>query len=204
VAKLYYQWGFNILLPHLNGHGDSQDDFISMGWLDRLDIAKWIEHISVEYDSPKIALHGVSMGGAAVMMTTGEDLPGNVVCAVEDCGYSSVYEYFSVSLKERIQTNFIAKLALSALDAIAHLRLGFSIRDASSVEQVKKSKTPTLFIHSENDTVVPLWMHTEVYEACSSEKEMLIGPEAGHGDTIYRHPELYEKTLRGFLGKHGF
>jgi len=202
VAKLYYQWGFNILFHYLSGHGDNEDKFISMGWLDRLDVVSWIEYLNEKHHNPKITLHGVSMGGATVMMTTGEELPSNVKCAVEDCGYSSVFEQFSVSLGGRFKNKFIARFAVHALDSITHLRLGFSIRDASCVEQVKKSKTPTLFMHGENDKAVLLWMHGKVYDACPCEKEMLIGPDAGHGDTIYLHPELYNKTLRGFLEKH--
>ena len=42
----------------------------------------------------KIVLHGVSMGAATTMMTTGEDLPENVVLAIEDCGFTSVYDIF--------------------------------------------------------------------------------------------------------------
>ena len=47
----------------------------------------------------EIVLYGVSMGGATVMMASGEDLPGNVKAIIEDCGYSSVWDEFSYQLQ---------------------------------------------------------------------------------------------------------
>ena len=63
-----------------------------MGWHDRLDILKWIDFLTEEEPGCRIILYGVSMGGAAVMMAAGEELPDNVKIIVEDCGYSSVKE----------------------------------------------------------------------------------------------------------------
>ena len=82
VVQKFQGWGWNALLPHLRGHGDSECKSVSMGWLDRLDAAAWADYLVREYDSPRIILYGGSMGGAAVMMTLGEPLPDNVVCAV--------------------------------------------------------------------------------------------------------------------------
>ena len=39
------------------------------------------------------------MGAATVMMATGEDLPANVKIAIEDCGYTSVWDEFEMQLK---------------------------------------------------------------------------------------------------------
>ena len=40
------------------------------------------------------------MGGATVMMTVGENLPFNVKCAIEDCGFTSVWDEFKYELKK--------------------------------------------------------------------------------------------------------
>ena len=45
-----------------------------MGWLDRLDIISWINWIIEQDPDAQIVLHGVSMGAATVMMTSGESL----------------------------------------------------------------------------------------------------------------------------------
>ena len=37
-AKQYYNKGYNVLILDLRGHGESQGDYIGMGWHDRLDL----------------------------------------------------------------------------------------------------------------------------------------------------------------------
>ena len=94
-AMEYYRRGFNVLIPEVHGHGNSESRFVSMGWLDRLDLVDWVRSLVKENPRVRIVLHGVSMGAGAVMMTTGEDLPKNVVCAIEDCGFTGVKDIFT-------------------------------------------------------------------------------------------------------------
>jgi len=201
IAQMFDAWGYNTLLPHLCGHGESEDDNVSMGWLDRIDILAWIDYLNREYDDPQIILHGISMGGATVMMTTGEPLPDNVVCAIEDCGYSSVWDEFEVQAKDTLHLGSLTPIGLSALDAAVRRHSGFSTKEASSVEQLKKSKTPTLFIHGDADLFVPFWMLQIVYDAAACEKEMLVVPGAEHAEAAYEQ-ELYHGTIKRFIDKY--
>ena len=44
IADLYnHDMGYNVLLPDLYGHGESEGDHIQMGWKDRLDVIRWSE-----------------------------------------------------------------------------------------------------------------------------------------------------------------
>ena len=61
-----------------------------------------IQQILKKDPNAEIALFGVSMGGATVMMTSGEDLPSNVKVIIEDCGYSTVMDEFTYQLKRFI------------------------------------------------------------------------------------------------------
>ena len=98
IAAFYAARGFNVLLPDLRAHGESEGKYIGMGWLDRKDALKWIDLIVETDPEAEIVLHGVSMGGATVMMTAGEALPDNVKGIVEDCGYTSVWDIFADEL----------------------------------------------------------------------------------------------------------
>ncbi|WP_143805201.1 alpha/beta hydrolase, partial [Oenococcus oeni] len=84
------EMGFNVLLPDDRGHGQSMGEYISFGWLDRLDYLQWLKKI-IKRVGPKseILLFGVSMGASTVEMLSGEDLPSQVKCVIADCGYSS-------------------------------------------------------------------------------------------------------------------
>ena len=65
-------FNYNVLFPDLQYHGYSEGDEIQMGWKDRLDVMKWIEIAHNEFKDDFMVLHGVSMGAATVMMTSGD------------------------------------------------------------------------------------------------------------------------------------
>ncbi|MCL2023610.1 MAG: alpha/beta hydrolase [Oscillospiraceae bacterium] len=200
AAKIYHdEWGCNVLLPYLCAHGKSESKYISMGWLDRIDIAAWIDYLVKEYDNPKIILHGVSMGAATTMMTTGEDLPPNVICAVADCGYTSVWDEYVEQAKVTFHVPPFP--VLYALNTVAKKRLGFPLKEASCVEQLKKSKTPTLFIHGDADTFVPYWMLDKVYDACRAPKDKLTVQGADHAESGYEF-DLYYGTIQKFIARY--
>ena len=138
-AKEYYNRGYNVLVVDLRGHGQSQGDYIGMGWHDRLDIIDWTNYIINKNPNSKIILHGVSMGAATVMMSTGEELPVNVKVAIEDCGYTSIWDEFEMRLK--ILYNLPAFPALNAASAVCKIiRAGYILEEGSCVEQVKNQK----------------------------------------------------------------
>lgn len=199
-AKHFHEQGFNVLLPCLRGHDNSEHNYISMGWDDRHDIVDWIEYIIEQCPASRIVLHGVSMGGATVMMTTGEELASNVVCAVEDCGYTSVWDEFSS------QITHIFKLPpfpfLDSANLATKMRFGLDLKRASALEQVKRSKTPTLFIHGDRDTFVPTAMLQPLFEAATCEKEKLLVPDTPHGVSALVEPELYWRTVNAFIAKY--
>jgi uncharacterized protein len=149
---------------------------------------------------PAIVLFGISMGGATVMMASGEEeLPANVKVIVEDCGYSSVSEVFVYQLDDLFGLPEFP--VMNAANTITRLRAGYDLYEANAVEQVAKSDTPMLFIHGEGDTFVPFEMLDEVYNAANVEKEKLIIPEANHGDAEKVDPVIYWNTLWGFVDK---
>ena len=199
-AENFYNMGYNVLVPDLRGHGKSEGDYIGMGWNDRKDILRWIDLILKENNNAKIILHGVSMGGATVMMTSGEKLPENVKCIIEDCGYSSVVDEFEDKLKNIF--NLPKTPILQAADLVSRVRAGYWFSDASSVNQLKKAKVPILFIHGDKDDFVPYDMLDKVYNAADVEKEKLVVEGAEHAKSAYVNPELYWNTISKFINKH--
>lgn len=199
-AKWFHELGFNILLPHMRGHEKSENDNVSMGWYDRLEIIDWIKYLVMLDPDAEIILHGVSMGGATVMMITGEELPCNVKCAIEDCGYTSVYD-MNVYLMGHM-LHLPAFPFVSSANTVAKLRGKLDLKKASALDQVRKSKTPTLFIHGEEDDFVPYWMLDIVYDNASCEKERLSIPEAQHANAYDTAPELYRATVEKFIKKY--
>ncbi|TCN20416.1 alpha/beta hydrolase [Mesobacillus foraminis] len=200
-VRNFYEKGYHVLAPDLRGHGDSEGDYIGMGWHDRKDMLLWIDEIIEKDPKAEIALFGVSMGGATVMMTAGEEnLPSNVKVIVEDCGYAAVSDVFIYQLDDLFGLPEFP--VMQAANTITSLRAGYDLYEASAVEQVAKSRAPIMFIHGDADTFVPFEMLDKVYKAANVEKEKLIIPKAGHGEAEKVAPDTYWNGVWSFVGKY--
>lgn len=94
IAYEYAKRGYQVLVPDMRCSGESQGDFIGMGWTDRLDNQLWLEMILDVDESAQIVIHGQSMGGACALMMAGEQLSEHVVAAVSDSAYTDAYSIF--------------------------------------------------------------------------------------------------------------
>ena len=196
-AEQFYDMGYSVLLPDARAHGLSEGRYIGMGWPERKDNLLWINEIIKLNSNAKIGLFGISMGGATVINTAGQDLPKQVVVAVEDCGYSSVYKQFSVQMKSIFNLPAFPMLDIASL--VAYAKSGANLLEADSTNQAAKIKIPTLFIHGSKDTFVPFEMLDELYNAARCKKEKLVIEGAGHAGSSSCDPQLYWTTVVRFI-----
>ncbi len=197
LASYYGLRGYNALLPDLRGCGDSEGDYIGMGWLDRKDMLQWIDWIVARDQDAQIVLHGISMGGATVMMTAGEELPGQVKAVVEDCGYTSVWDIFADEMAYLYHLPAFPILNIASGISSRRAKYGFS--EASALDQIGKAQVPVLFIHGSEDQFVHTDMVYQLYDACPTEKRLLVVDGAGHGNSCLLAPDTYFETVFGFL-----
>ncbi|MTK53062.1 alpha/beta hydrolase [Paludibacter sp.] len=202
IGYLYHKkLGFNILLPDLRGQGKSDGKYIQMGWKDRLDILKWIDVVQAKFGSDnRIVIHGISMGAATTMMTSGETLDKHVKCFVEDCGFTSVWDEFSYKLKKEYHMPSFPLLYTTSL--YCKLKLGWSFGEASAINQVKKCRLPMFFIHGGSDTYVPTKMVYELYQAKLGVKELWITPKVTHAQSYWDYTDEYTEKTCKFVSKY--
>lgn len=201
IGKIYSDMGYNIILPDLHAHGLSDGKHIQMGWKDRNDIIRWIDFDKQLYgDSTQMVLHGVSMGAATVMMTSGEKLSQSVKAIVEDCGYTSVWDEYVHELKKRY--NLPAFPILYITSGLVQLLDGWNFKEASSIKQLRKTKLPIFFIHGGNDDFVPTQMVYKLYDAKEGPKELWIEPDVTHANMYWNNPKEYAKRIEDFTNKY--
>ena len=199
-SKYFYDMGYNVLIPDLRGHGKSEGNYIGMGWKDRLDIISWINVIIKENPNAEIVLHGTSMGAATVLMTSGENLPSNVKAIVADCAYTSAWDEFSYQLETYLKVP--SYYILNVTNMVTKLKAGYSLKEASALESVKKATVPILFIHGDKDKFVPYSMMDKLYDATNSPKEKLTIEGGEHANSDLVSPFLYWLTLEDFLNQY--
>jgi len=199
-AQFYHEHGFRVLMPDNRGHGHSDGRYIGFGWHDRKDYLKWIDYLVKRIgDRAQIVLHGVSMGGGAVLMASGEPLPEQVTCVVSDCVYSSVKEILKYQLKRMFRLPAFPLLPLTSL--ICKWKAGYFFGEASAVRQLRQATKPVLLIHGGSDTFVPTAMAHEIYEAIPGPKEKWIVPGAQHATSFLVDPQGYKDTVMAFIAK---
>ncbi|MDR0989653.1 MAG: alpha/beta hydrolase [Prevotellaceae bacterium] len=204
IGYLYHRHlGYNILLPDLHAHGQSEGTYIRMGWLDRLDLLGWMQLANERFGGQtRQVLHGISMGASAVMMLSGEQLPPYVACIIEDCGYTDVFDQFAYIMKRDF--GLPAFPLLYTANVVSRLAddWGVWFTGASAVQQVAKCKLPMLFIHGDADTYVPTRMAYTLYEAKPLPKELWIVPEATHAMSYKMRPGEYTRRVREFVERY--
>lgn len=201
LVRMYRdEFNYNVLFPDLQYHGYSEGDHAQMGWYDRLDVEKWIEVAHGIFRDDFMVLHGVSMGGATVMMTSGDPLPDYVRAFVEDCGYSSVFIQFNNNRKESFR--FIPPDVLQSASVVTRNRYGWGFWEASSLKQLAKCDRPMLFIHGDADDFVPFDNLQKNFDAkIHGYKEMWAVPGALHANSFAKYPEEYKQRVHDFLEK---
>lgn len=200
-AAEYLARGYNVLTPDLNASGQSDGKYLTMGVKESQDIIAWIKKLSTKYPDAQIALHGVSMGAATVMLTAEQPLSRQVYAVIEDCGYTSAYDMFGVKLKEVF--NIEPFPILYIIDAIHYYKTDVSLSDAAPLKKIKDTSLPMLFIHGTKDKLIPLSMMEKLYDNCGSKaKEKYIVVGAGHAFSMGKDPNKYFDVVTKFLEKY--
>src|SRR5699024_6981766 len=201
-GEYYYEnLGYNVFTPDLRGHGNSGGDYIGFGWHDRLDLIDWMKMLIDENGADtEIVMHGLSMGAATVLMASGEALPLNVKAIIADSPYTSVYDLFSYQMERMF--HLPDKPILPTTSLVTQQKAGYSLTEASALDQVKNATVPILYISGESDTFVPTDMTNTLYENTKSETEIVTYPGANHGESIVLHRENYLTTMTGFIEKY--
>ena len=140
-----------------------------------------------------MVLSGLSMGASTMLYLADRVLPENVKCIIADCGFTDCKELFKGAITK--EAGLPPFPFVNAADAFARLFLGWSFSDCSPIRAVSHSVTPTLFIHGEDDKVVPFWMMEALYEKCSAPKMKLALPDTGHDEACANFPDKYWEAV---------
>ena len=200
-ACWYHGQGYSVLVPDLRCQGESEGDFIGMGWTDHYDCALWIDHILEQCPEADIVLHGQSMGAATALIMAGDPaVSGHIKAVVSDSAYTEAYEMFGDKITEWF--HLPAGPFVDSACVMLRLRGGYNLKDASPLRAVAASGIPTLFIHGDQDRMIDVGMSYELYEAAACEKELFIVEGAGHAQAQDKDPGEYYGKIKKFLGRY--
>ena len=199
LSDYYMKNGFGMLLVDERAHGKSEGEYIGFGCLDRWDARTWIDWV-IEHTSKEeqILLHGISMGGATVLMTSSLKLPSQVRGVVSDCGFTSPKEVFSHVLNSMYHLPAFPLIQIS--DFVNKRKAGYGLDECNAAREVRNAQVPILLIHGDGDHFVPFRMCEEIYRNCAPGTKKLIVKGASHAECYYKDMEAYENALDDFIG----
>ncbi len=198
LSDYYMKNGFGMLLVDERAHGKSEGEYIGFGCLDRWDARTWIDWV-IEHTSKEeqILLHGISMGGATVLMTSSLKLPSQVRGVVSDCGFTSPKEVFSHVLNSMYHLPAFPLIQIS--DFVNKRKAGYGLDECNAAREVRNAQVPILLIHGDGDHFVPCRMCEEIYRNCAPGTKKLIVKGASHAECYYKDMEAYENALDDFI-----
>ena len=200
IADFWHNEGSSILFAEQRGQNKSGGDYMTFGYMERYDCLDWVNFVNGRTDGKyPVYLAGVSLGSSTVLMTAGLDLPENVRGVIADCGFTSAYGIWRHVVKENMKLSY--GLRGKAIDVYCKKHIGATSKEISTVDAMRKTEVPILFIHGSDDKFVPIEMTYENYKACRAPKTLLVVPGAIHGQSYYVETEKYEEAVRALWKK---
>lgn len=197
VYSLYHNLGINLLVPEQRCHGSSEGKFITFGVKESDDMLAWLQMHNQQFGAVPVILSGLSMGASTMLYLADQQLPENVKGIIADCGFTSPKEIIGKVFRQ--VTHLPAGPFLFAADLFARLFAGFSLSQKDTRKALQNTKLPVLLVHGLADDFVPSFMTQQAYDACNSEKQLLMVPEAGHGTAFLKAKEEYVNLVVHFL-----
>lgn len=190
----------NVLLIDQRCHGGSQGHTITFGIQERKDVLGWIRWANDRFGKVPVAISGVSMGAATVLMVSGMELPDNVKAVVADCPYDAPSNIIKKVLGQDM--GMPVKLVYPLIRFGGMVYGHFNLNADSPLKAVQKTKLPILLIHGDDDRFVPYDMSCRIHAAAPEKIEFHTIHGAGHALNFAAAPEEYGRILWGFLRKY--
>jgi pimeloyl-ACP methyl ester carboxylesterase len=193
--------GFGVLLFDLRNHGESGRAYTTIGVFESRDVCAASNFLRGQSGARPQILWGVSMGASSGILAA-RQCPG-FQAIIADSSFLSFRETIAhhLNLFFRLPSFPIANLIV----AITEIRTGLNPDDGDVEAAVRQINIPILFIAGGKDRRMPPELASRMLRASPNPmKQLLLVPEATHGEAFKTDRETYLNSVYRFLETLGY
>lgn len=201
-APLWHGLGFNLIVPDLRAHGESEGTVCTAGGLERFDLAQVLDQLRADkpQETRQIVLFGVSLGAAVAAATAAET--SGIAAVVMDSPYAD-FRRAAMAHMDRAGApgRFLQRLAIRLAEWLSKADYD-SVRPADLIAGLS---CPVLLIESGKDSFIGAEDREGLHRAIAARpgghrgSEIWTVPGVEHLMALSADPQSYHLTLRNFL-----
>lgn len=202
---MYLREGFNVLLIDQRAQGNSGGNSITWGKYEKKDLDQWITWLKAKYPDGQIGIHGVSMGAVVALLHAGtNESQKRVAFYIADSPYTNLQNVIADQVEKRYglhgrSEDILMQIVLAYANIVAYVNGCFTYSESAPINIVSSVSTPVLYIHGQNDKLIPYQMSEQLYTATEGPKEIYLFPQTGHVSSIYKSPRKYGAIVHNFI-----
>jgi len=206
LAEEYHARGWNVLSIDQRSHGESEGTRRTMGVREAADLGLWIGVLVSQFKAAEIWLHGISMGGAAVLLYGGrtKKLPPQVKGIIADSSFASYEDTFFRLLQLAVGSRFVAWSIVRGASAACFIMSGVSFSAMNPANMIGSLSVPVLLFHGQQDVLVPVGqvrhMLNDVVKRGAG--TVVVIPGAPHIGAYFYAPLLYMEKIKEFCRRN--
>ena len=196
-ARFLHRQGYSVLLPDFQAHGESTGEFITFGSRESLDAAAALNYLRGCAPDERVAVIGVSMGGAATLL-------GPRPLDADAIVLESVYPTIRQALEDRLAVwmgplgrlnRYVAPVVLRTVSA----EIGVREEALRPIDHIAQVGVPLFVLSGTRDRYTPLAEARALFEQARGQKEFWPVEGAAHEDLYAFTGDEYERRVGAFL-----
>jgi len=200
-AEMLLRHGESVVLMDARGHGTSEGDMVTYGWLERNDSRAIVEALVAQEHAHCLFASGESMGAAVALQSAA--IEPRIEAVVAESAFRDLrevsYDYAGLYTSPLLGKTLLRPVAILAVRS-GEREGGFRAEEVSPEKAVAARAFPVLLICGLEDHNIPPRHTRAIYAAAIGPKEMWLVPGAGHTQAQGRAPEEFERRVTEFFG----
>jgi alpha-beta hydrolase superfamily lysophospholipase len=201
-AARLHDLGFAVLLFDFQAHGESPGRHITFGHLEALDAAAAVDFARRHAPDEKIAVIGVSLGGAATLL-------GPKPLKLDALVLESVYPDIDAALGNRLRVGLgptagriFPAILTPAFELLLPPIIGVRPSQLRPIAHIGEVTEPLLMLSGDIDNSTTLAEARMLFDRAPQPKQFVAVPGAGHVNLESYDPDGYWRVVLPFLESH--